>query len=124
MAAGLGSEEADSKIERLGLHDKVTSVNSPNSVMISGDVDGGRHSKAHLDGEGVVFQLLKTDGTAYHSHHMAAIGQEYKDILVSAADAAALDGPEEIDKTSHAGPSRLPRAYEQSIRWVSTVTQS
>jgi acyl transferase domain-containing protein len=87
MAAGLSRTEANEKISALGLGNKinVACVNSPESVTISGDVDGVQELKASLDSQGIFARLLKTDGKAYHSHHMAAIGEEYEQYLNLAA---------------------------------------
>lgn len=86
MAAGLGVDQAKTRIGDLGLDGKirVACVNSPESVTISGDVDAIDAFKASLDQAGVFARVLKTDGKAYHSHHMAAIGKEYEDLLAAA----------------------------------------
>lgn len=97
MAAGLGRTDANEKIKALGLENKinVACVNSPESVTISGDVDGIQELKASLDSQGIFARLLKTDGKAYHSHHMAALGEEYEQHLISAisgVDSMSTDG--------------------------------
>ncbi|KAI1433783.1 ketoacyl-synt-domain-containing protein [Xylaria sp. CBS 124048] len=83
MAAGLGRSEAESEINALGLDSKirVACVNSPESVTISGDVDGIEKLKEHFDKQKTFARLLKTDGKAYHSKHMAAIAQEYEQYM-------------------------------------------
>ncbi|KAK9782215.1 putative polyketide synthase [Seiridium cardinale] len=108
MAAGLGRAAANDKINSLGLGNKinVACVNSPESVTISGDVDGIQELKAHLDSEGVFARQLKTDGKAYHSRHMVALGQEYEDYLVSATSG--------VD-------SREPLSYIRDAIWISSV---
>lgn len=87
MAAGLSCTDANEKIRVLGLGHRinVACVNSPESVTISGDVGGIQELKASLDSQGVFARLLKTDSKAYHSHHMAAIGEEYEHYLHLAA---------------------------------------
>ncbi|ORY71434.1 putative polyketide synthase [Pseudomassariella vexata] len=102
MAVGLGRAEANDKINSLGLGNKinVACVNSPESVTISGDVDGIQELMAHLDSEGVFARQLKTDGKAYHSRHMVALGEEYEDYLVSAA--SAVDSRESSSSTRDA----------------------
>ncbi|TLS29970.1 hypothetical protein PpBr36_02598 [Pyricularia pennisetigena] len=115
MAAGLSQDEADADVSALGLTGKirVACVNSPESVTISGDTDGVEAYKAVLDGRGVFARLLKTDGRAYHSHHMAAVGGLYEDLVVEALASAAvrndLDDEEAQKSTSPA-------------RWISSVT--
>lgn len=107
MAAGLSRETAKSKIQDLGLDGKirVACVNSPESVTISGDTAGIDQMLAHLQEEGAFARKLKTDGRAYHSHHMAVLGQEYEDLLVAAMSSLPQGGR---------GPS--------DVRFVSSVT--
>ncbi|KAI6635430.1 Type I Iterative PKS [Pyricularia oryzae] len=114
MAAGLSQDEADGDIAALGLAGKirVACVNSPESVTISGDTDGIDEYKAVLDGRGVFARLLKTDGRAYHSHHMAAIGGLYEDLVVE-----ALASPAVQNDLDDAGQQNLSPA-----QWISSVT--
>ncbi|MCJ1311389.1 hypothetical protein MMC25_005060 [Agyrium rufum] len=83
MAVGLGAEQAQSEIDELtlGQHIKVACVNSHESVTISGDVAAVDDLMAHLQKRAIFARKLKTDKRAYHSHHMALIGQDYEDIL-------------------------------------------
>lgn len=112
MAAGLGRTDADEKISRLGLRENinVACVNSPESVTISGNVDGIQELKASLDGQGVFARVLKTDGKAYHSHHMVAVGEEYEQHLVLAE--AIVDS-----MSNNESPSTDTQAT-----WISSVT--
>ncbi|TLD16759.1 uncharacterized protein PgNI_02150 [Pyricularia grisea] len=114
MAAGLSQDEADEDISALGLTGKirVACVNSPESVTISGDTDGIETYKAVLDGRGVFARLLKTDGRAYHSHHMAAIGGLYEDLVVEALATAAVQN--DLDDT--------PPKNSSPAQWISSVT--
>lgn len=111
MAAGLARTDAVGKIKALGLGHKicVACVNSPESVTISGDVDGIQELKASLDSQGIFARLLKTDGKAYHSHHMAAVGEEYEQHLVSATSA--------VDPLSTNGSS----VSDLDVTWISSV---
>lgn len=83
MAAGLSKEAADAVIEDLDLVGSINTacVNSPESVTISGDASGIEKMLAVLQGRGVFARKLNTNGRAYHSHHMALIGEEYQDLL-------------------------------------------
>jgi acyl transferase domain-containing protein len=66
-------------IKDLSLADYATvaCVNSPESVTISGDVAAIEDIIEHLSAKGIFARKLKTGGRAYHSHHMARIGQNY-----------------------------------------------
>ena len=55
----------------------IACINSPSSVTISGDVAGIEELKSRLDAESVFNRRLMVD-TAYHSHHMRAISDEYE----------------------------------------------
>ncbi|KAE8822419.1 hypothetical protein PTNB85_10447 [Pyrenophora teres f. teres] len=86
MAVGLSEAEANSEIDNLG--DRfgkvvVACVNSPRGVTISGDVDAINNLQKALDAKGIFARALQVD-TAYHSHHMQAIAEEYLDRLQEA----------------------------------------
>ncbi|KAI0006809.1 hypothetical protein F4779DRAFT_595040 [Xylariaceae sp. FL0662B] len=105
MAAGLGPEAAKAKIAEYGLSSviRVACVNSPESVTISGDADGIDQLMGELSSQGVFARKLKTDGRAYHSHHMAVIGREYEDYL----------------RLAGIGDERLTNS---DVEWISSVT--
>ncbi|KAL9091247.1 MAG: hypothetical protein Q9159_001542 [Coniocarpon cinnabarinum] len=86
MAAGLSPEAANEVIADLKLQSsiRVACVNSPESVTISGDSEGIDVLFTDLQNKGTFARKLKTDGRAYHSHHMAAIGDEYEALLTEA----------------------------------------
>ncbi|KAI0003946.1 ketoacyl-synt-domain-containing protein [Xylariaceae sp. FL0662B] len=113
MAAGLGRTDAQEHISTLGLDNqiRVACVNSPESITISGDVDGINKFREHLETLSIFARLLKTDGKAYHSHHMAAVGQEYEQYLISAASAV----------NSPATNGHLLSSSE--VQWISSVTE-
>ncbi|KAK6356052.1 hypothetical protein TWF718_000426 [Orbilia javanica] len=83
IAAGISQEEADSMIERLQLVGKigVACINSPNSVTISGDAQAIDTMFEELQTKKLFGRKLQTQGRAYHSHHMLAIGDEYENLL-------------------------------------------
>lgn len=113
MAAGIGYTDANENIRSLGLGEKinVACVNSPESVTISGDVDGIQALKAHLDSQGIFARILKTDDKAYHSRHMAALGQEYEDHLIAAV--SAVDA-EATNSSTNSSPA-------DDAKWISSV---
>lgn len=83
MAAALSKDDANSEIELLGLSEciQVACVNSPESVTVSGDASGIERLLAELKARGIFARKLNTDGRAYHSRHMMALGEEYQDLL-------------------------------------------
>ncbi|KAI1317088.1 beta-ketoacyl synthase domain-containing protein [Xylariaceae sp. FL0255] len=54
----------------------VACVNSPESTTISGDVEALDELKQMLDAESIFARRLRVD-TAYHSHHMQTVADEY-----------------------------------------------
>ncbi|RAQ99476.1 phenolpthiocerol synthesis polyketide synthase ppsa [Stemphylium lycopersici] len=79
MAVGLSEDDANLEIKKFGdAAGKVVvaCVNSPRSVTISGDAAGIQGLQKALEAKGIFARLLQVD-TAYHSHHMQAIAQEY-----------------------------------------------
>lgn len=113
LAAGLGSAEATQMIQDLGLASDigVACINSPESVTVSGEVQSIDALKAHLDGCNVFARVLKTNGKAYHSHQMAAFGQEYEDHMVAAGMRGRF-----ATTNGHIVPSG------PCVRWISSVT--
>lgn len=83
IAATLSKEQADIKIEQLGLVGSilVACVNSNESVTISGDEAGIDTLWHTLTQCGIFARKLNTNGRAYHSQHMKPLGQEYEDLL-------------------------------------------
>jgi acyl transferase domain-containing protein len=84
-AIGLYEDLVRDKINGLGLDADITvaCVNSPESVTVSGDCEGILSLTAALQDEGAFIRTLETDNKAYHSHHMAAGGGLYQQLLGS-----------------------------------------
>lgn len=89
LAAGLSSEEAVAKIQAMGDgfgKISVACVNSPRNVTLSGDIEAINEMQKILTGEKFFARKLQVE-TAYHSHHMQHIADEYlatlKDLEVS-----------------------------------------
>jgi acyl transferase domain-containing protein/NADPH:quinone reductase-like Zn-dependent oxidoreductase/ubiquinone/menaquinone biosynthesis C-methylase UbiE len=79
MAVGLSEDDANNDIRELGDSSGkavVACVNSPRGVTISGDVTAIDNLQRTFEAKGVFARLLQVD-TAYHSHHMQAIAEEY-----------------------------------------------
>ncbi|KAL3465723.1 hypothetical protein BJX64DRAFT_285326 [Aspergillus heterothallicus] len=79
-AVGMGRAEAT-----LYLEDGVVVAcdNGPNSVTLSGDKEALETviDQMKADDKDVFIRLLKTDGMAYHSHHMLPVGNVYEEYL-------------------------------------------
>ncbi|KAI1427579.1 polyketide synthase [Xylaria sp. FL1777] len=88
----------------------IACINSPNSVTISGDADAIDEAVANImnSGDNIFQRRLRTD-TAYHSHHMSAVADEYR------ARLADLDVFEE-------GVSALINEDDTEVVFVSSVT--
>ena len=107
MAAGTSPDQANELISKLGLGQsiRVACVNSPESVTISGDLAAIDKILEYMNGEGMFARKLKTNGRAYHSHHMSLLGQEYEDKLQ-----AALSTLPTVDR------------WDSSVKWHSSVS--
>jgi acyl transferase domain-containing protein len=108
MAASLSKQQADAEIDQLGLTGsiKVACINSNESVTISGDESSIDRLAQTLTPRGIFARKLKTNGRAYHSHHMKPLGEEYEDLL------------ERNIGLSVAPP---PDAGELAATWISSV---
>ncbi|KAI1388535.1 putative polyketide synthase [Hypoxylon trugodes] len=114
------------------LVDRVTVAcdNSPQSVTVSGDTDQVKHvianiKKAHPD---VMARLLQVD-KAYHSYHMAEIGEEYISMIEQYVTGANPSIPffssvtgGLLDKNSILGPNYWRDNLEQTVRFREAVT--
>ncbi|TGJ82436.1 hypothetical protein E0Z10_g6319 [Xylaria hypoxylon] len=77
---GLSASDAASQLEGLSQGKVVIAcINSPSSVTISGDADAVDEVVANIanSGDNIFQRKLRTD-TAYHSHHMSAVADEYR----------------------------------------------
>lgn len=84
MAAGLDAESAQSLIQDKGLQGqvRVACVNSPQSVTISGSLDGVEDLYGELQSRQKFARKLETGERAYHSHMMEEVGQLYEELLM------------------------------------------
>ncbi|KAI1119036.1 polyketide synthase [Nemania sp. NC0429] len=85
MAAGLNSDAAAALIKSKGLASevRVACINSPDSVTLSGSLDGIEVLKKELQEDNKFCRKLETGGRAYHSHMMEEVGQLYEQLLAS-----------------------------------------
>lgn len=92
MAVGLGKDDANAEIVQLNIQGaiKVACINSPESVTISGDEPAIEKLQAALSPRGILARKINTNGRAYHSHHMAPLGQRYQELLEKSLGATSL----------------------------------
>ena len=107
LAVGLGAEEVSMYLESCQDTVVIGCYNSPKSVTLSGDADAVRELKQHLEARDIFARNLRTDGKAYHSHHMVLAASKYKMVL-EAADICSV---------------AVPRK-ERRCRMISTVSNS
>lgn len=81
LAVGLGADDVASYLEGREEHVRVAAMNSPGSVTLSGDAEAVETVSKELSTQGIFNRVLKTSGSAYHSHHMVAVGSAYIDML-------------------------------------------
>ena len=81
LAVGMGAEEVSSYLEPYQGKAVVACHNSPSSTTLSGNFEAIMKIKKTLDDEKIFARLLKTNGKAYHSHHMASVSQLYEDYM-------------------------------------------
>ncbi|KAI0896476.1 putative polyketide synthase [Annulohypoxylon nitens] len=81
MAVGLGQADAEKWVKDLAISGVgVACINSPSSTTVSGDAKAISDLKLALDAEGVFARQLRVD-TAYHSHHMKLVSDDYLSML-------------------------------------------
>ena len=80
LAVGLGPEHVSSYLEPVQGKVVIAAVNSPSSVTLSGDEEAVMILKEALDRDKIFARLLQTGGKAYHSHHMASLGETYESL--------------------------------------------
>lgn len=81
MAVRLGPEEADDYLAEVTTGKAIVAcVNSPSSITLSGDNQALDQVAESLEDDGVSFKRLNVP-LAYHSHHMQAFANDYRDEL-------------------------------------------
>lgn len=108
MAVGIGEAETRPYLEGIESDVKIAAVNSPNSVTLSGEPEAITKLSKTMSDDGIFARVLKTGDNAYHSHHMAALGQPYED--------QATEGLEDVGLLI---ADELPNSR---VRWFSSVT--
>ncbi len=108
MAVGIGEAETRPYLEGIGSDVKIAAVNSPNSVTLSGEPEAITKLSKTMSDAGIFARVLKTGDNAYHSHHMASLGQPYEDL--------ATEGLKEV------GALIADEPPNSQVRWFSSVT--
>ncbi|RMZ40965.1 polyketide synthase [Aspergillus flavus] len=82
LAVGLGHVDVEQYLERLTCDARavVACVNSPSSTTMAGDVEAIEELETLLKAEDVFARRLRVD-TAYHSHHMEPVAENYRQAL-------------------------------------------
>lgn len=123
MAAGLSEEDAVEEIKSMDSNvgkAAVACVNSPKSVTLSGDLSTIAHLQRTLTSRGVFARKLQVE-TAYHSHHMLAIAEEYREKL---ADLEVVPWAERKSVTMHSSVTARTVTADDSLAgeyWVENM---
>ena len=81
MAVGLSKEQVLPYLRTLQRGRVVVAcINSPSSITVSGDASALEELQHILGDERIFARRLKV-GVAYHSHHMALVGEEYRQLI-------------------------------------------
>ena len=120
IAVGIGREDSQHAISQLTSgRVGIAAVNSPSSVTVSGDIKAIDELEHNLASQNVFARKLKIS-VAYHSHHMAALEQEYLAVL---RKTTKHEG--KIGSVVYASPvtgKRIPNDSQMTPRhWVSNM---
>ncbi|KAI0434399.1 polyketide synthase [Xylaria sp. FL1042] len=131
IAAGIGSEEANLLISKLGLERElcVACINSPVSVTISGSEQAAERMLEELTASKIFARKLSTGGRAYHSHLVKQVGQMYEDLLRPYFQDSYLPNLSEVKMYSSVGyemgQSRLfPKQAKTARYWRDNLEKS
>ncbi|KAH6623651.1 hypothetical protein F5144DRAFT_540013 [Chaetomium tenue] len=92
IAVGLGVDETESYLRRLTQTNGkavIACINSPSSTTVSGDVSAIKELEELANVDGVFARRLRIN-TAWHSHHMVSVAEDY----IEAIDRAKTPGGE------------------------------
>ncbi|KAF2233362.1 hypothetical protein EV356DRAFT_448529 [Viridothelium virens] len=78
LAVGLGPDDVLTYLAGQEAHVSIAAINSANAVTLSGDAAEIECISHQLQRDGVFNRSLQTGSNAYHSHHMAELGEEYE----------------------------------------------
>jgi len=86
LAVGLGAETVTHCTAHHGGKIVVACHNSPSSVTLSGDADVIEQVRVELEAAKIFARTVKTNGKAYHSHHMASVAEKYEKLIRAAKE--------------------------------------
>ncbi|KAJ5715138.1 Acyl transferase/acyl hydrolase/lysophospholipase [Penicillium malachiteum] len=131
-AVGLGKDQAQTIIEECALSESVTvaCANSPESTTVSGDTLAVDDLLKILQEKDIWARKLKTEGKAYHSHHMKILGSRYEALLErhwNAGNGHAQENGDtkangHIKANGYAEANGSAHCREPSVVMISTVT--
>ena len=81
LAVGLSFDDVSPYLRDVEQDVVIAAVNSPESVTLSGEAPAIMQLSKTMEQAGVFNRVLKTDGNAYHSDHMAALGETYESLV-------------------------------------------
>ncbi|KUL89300.1 hypothetical protein ZTR_03817 [Talaromyces verruculosus] len=122
MAVGLGPEAVQPYIEKHQDLVQIACINSPQSVTLSGHVDGLEAVKLLLLADAHFARLLQVD-LAYHSRFMTEIGDSYYSLLQSniACGATGTDTTTMFSSVTGSRMQAIPDAHYWKQNMVSPV---
>ncbi|KAH6603957.1 polyketide synthase [Trichoderma cornu-damae] len=142
MAVGLGAEAVQKYLADVEGKVVVACYNSPALVTLSGDGDALDIVKAKLDADGVFARPVKTNGKAYHSHHMAPVAERYESLvratkehvkgalpllttakMVSSVSNTILGDDAVVDETYWSANLRSPVLFDQAVQTILTAEE-
>ncbi|KAL7755590.1 hypothetical protein ACKLNR_014688 [Fusarium oxysporum f. sp. zingiberi] len=109
LAVGLGRDKILPYLQDKQETIKVAAINSPDSITLSGDICAIDEISTILTKEEIFNRPLRTGGNAYHSHHMQAISESYRNAL-----------SHQLERTTALYAVDKDHRYPQ-VRWVSSV---
>ena len=109
LAVGVGPDQVSVYLQGYEQQVKIAAINSPGSTTLSGDAAAVEELSAVLTKENVFNRVLRTSGSAYHSHHMSAVANDYVDLLYVGAE-----------RINRLGLVDEKRRYPR-IPWISSV---
>ena len=118
VVVGLNQSKAQEIITELAFEDssRIACINSPESCTLSGDELAMDKLHSTLQKRSIFARKLKTDGKAYHSHHMKVVGPWYQTMLETVWQAPSNP----VNRLASGTPCKGSEPH--SIRMISTVT--
>lgn len=120
MAVGMSYEESEQWISKVTDGKLVVAcINSPTSTTIAGDSPGIEQLLNMLKAEGVFARKLMVD-TAYHSHHMEILADEYRSLIADIKPISAPAGGCTILSTVTGGA--IEHSQVGADHWSASIT--